>query len=280
MPTLIHIADERNARKIEMNGIKIGKGSQGIFFMPISQDYYASHQWVRELKAQGAKTMVGIYFKMKSDEMVWFGRYNENHQKLSLGRAIKQFMEAEDRLGLEFMVERKIEVREIAKIQTVSQKVGWRHSPGSHTIPLNCGCPLCVSRGSIKARKKIDRYEEQEPILAYPEIIKKLKETYEEEDLEDLFGMIRTKNRRADPNDLRFIIEKGELVDVQYLALSLSSYKHPNAAKMLVELCSHQDADVREFSAQGLLDIDEVDGLKLLHPFQNDAVIREVIDRM
>ena len=37
MPTLIHIADEKNAKKILTSGIRIGKYNKGIYFMPVTQ---------------------------------------------------------------------------------------------------------------------------------------------------------------------------------------------------------------------------------------------------
>lgn len=88
MPRFVHIADEKNAKKIKKNGIKIGKGSNGIFCMPVTNDFSISHQWLRELKRSGAKTLVGVYFKIKSDEKIWFGKYFENHQFIEAGEAL------------------------------------------------------------------------------------------------------------------------------------------------------------------------------------------------
>lgn len=60
MPILVHLADERVVTSIRKNGIKIGKDQQGIFCMPVLQNFYVSHQWLRELKRGGARTFIGV----------------------------------------------------------------------------------------------------------------------------------------------------------------------------------------------------------------------------
>ena len=79
MPTLVHLASEREASSIKKNGIKIGKHRQGIYCMPILQNFYLSHQWLRELKRRGINTFVGVYFKLDSKTKVYAGRYNQDH---------------------------------------------------------------------------------------------------------------------------------------------------------------------------------------------------------
>ena len=151
MATLLHIADEKDSEKIRVNGIKIGKGRKGVFFMPVTPDFYASHQWIRELRRRGAKTLVGVYFKLPSTEEVWYGHYSKPHRKSTIAKAVSEYMQLPDKLGWEFLLERKIEASEIHKIQAVPQKTGWRYFPESHTYPLNCDCPICISYGDINA---------------------------------------------------------------------------------------------------------------------------------
>ena len=139
MPKFVHIADEKNAKKIVKNGIKVGKGRTGIFCMPVTNDFTISHQWLRELKRSGVKTLVGVYFKIKSDEKLWFGKYFENHQFEEAGKALERFKEMDDKLGFECLIERKIEPNEISKIKSLPQTVGWRYSPTSHERKLDCG---------------------------------------------------------------------------------------------------------------------------------------------
>jgi hypothetical protein len=73
MPTLVHLADERASNKILIGGVKAGKNGKGIYCMPVLQNFFITHQWLRELKRSGAKTFIGVYFKLDSSEMVYAG---------------------------------------------------------------------------------------------------------------------------------------------------------------------------------------------------------------
>ena len=151
MPTLVHLADERHASKIVNAGIKIGKHHPGIYCMPVLQNFYVTHQWLRELKRSGVKTYVGVYFKLASTQMVYAGKYNEPHRHITLGQAIKEIMALEDPLGYELIVDKKIEPKEIIKIKNLPQNIGWRYSPTSKG-KKPCTCEFCL-RSSIKANK-------------------------------------------------------------------------------------------------------------------------------
>lgn len=278
MPTLIHIADEKDAKQILKNGIKIGKHSKGVFFMPLTQDFFGSHQWIRELKRGGVKTMVGVYFKLKSEESVWYGKYYEKHVKGPLGTGIGKFLDEKDRLGFEFLIERKIEASEIHKIKRIPQNVGWRYSPDSHERPLNCACPICISFGEINSRKKINKIEPPQPLMPYAQIVQKLKHETDESEIDYLLSLIRRKRRKTDPEELRFIIDNGEINSIESLAITLPSYRHPNTRKMLIELCEHQDESVRYFSADGLIEVYKGDGIELLKSFRPDPIIEEILN--
>jgi hypothetical protein len=151
MPTLVHLADEREAQKILKAGIKIGKYRQGIYCMPVLQNFYVTHQWLRELKRRGVKTYVGIYFKVDSSQLVFAGHYNENHKHITLGEAIKDIMSLKDPLGYELIIDRKIEPAEITKIKNLPQNVGWRYSPNAKD-KKPCTCEFCM-KSEIKANR-------------------------------------------------------------------------------------------------------------------------------
>jgi hypothetical protein len=72
MATLVHLTPEKNASRILRHGINVGRG---IFCMPVLPHYYITHQWVRELKRQGQRSIVAIYFQVPADEVVlaWQG---------------------------------------------------------------------------------------------------------------------------------------------------------------------------------------------------------------
>nr|WKN34110.1 HEAT repeat domain-containing protein [Tunicatimonas sp. TK19036] len=277
MPTLVHLADERDAKKILNAGIKIGKGRNGIFFMPVIPDFYITHQWLRELKRRGVRTYIGVYFKLNSDKMVWAGKYYQQHSQITLGNAINEFMNLEDKSGYEFIIERKIEPKEIRKIRHLPQIVGWRHMPDSHLKGLHCACPVCISPGDINSRKKREKIEPTEKVRSYNELLERLKTENNEDEIDDIFWEIRRKKRRDDPEKLRFLIDKENTSILISLAIALAYYKHENAIKMLLELCIHEDAEVRQYSAESIIEIDKETGIRLLSRFDHDKVIKEVI---
>ncbi|MFT3948560.1 MAG: hypothetical protein QM763_16475 [Agriterribacter sp.] len=111
MPILVHLADERDAKRILKSGIKPGKYSTGISCMPVLPDFYITHQWLRELKRNGVKTYIGVYFRLPSSQMVFAGKYNQEHKHITLGQAVKEIMGVADPLGYELIIDRKIEFR-------------------------------------------------------------------------------------------------------------------------------------------------------------------------
>lgn len=160
MPILVHLADEKNAAKILKNGIKTGRYHSGIYCMPVLQNFFVTHQWLRELKQGGARTLVGIYFRVHSSEKVYAGKYGKPHRHITLGTAIKEIMEMDDPLGYELIVPRKIEADEITKIKQLPQTLGWRHMPYSHNRPP-CNCEYCL-KGTIKGHRTRNRLNDEE----------------------------------------------------------------------------------------------------------------------
>ncbi len=70
----------------------------------ILPDYFATHQWLRELKRRGQRTMVAVDFRLRSDERAWMGQANRRHFETTVGRAIGRLMEMPDTLGFELIV--------------------------------------------------------------------------------------------------------------------------------------------------------------------------------
>lgn len=159
MPILVHLTDEKQSKKILNGGIKFGKILKGIYCMPVMPNFYVTHQWLRELKSSGAKTFVGVYFRLKASELVYAGKYGERHRHIPLGEAIKEIMALEDPLGYELIIDRKIEAGEIKNIKHLPQTVGWRYMPGSHNRKP-CTCEFCT-RGIIKGKRLRKKAQEQ-----------------------------------------------------------------------------------------------------------------------
>lgn len=162
MPILTHLTPEKDARSIRRSGIRATVTGHtmpsGVFCMPVLPDYFASHQWLRELKRRGQRTMVAVDFRLRSDEPAWFGLYGRPHTEMTVGRAVGMLMEARDRRGFEVIIPRPIGSDEILRIRTPRQVAGWRYKPDAHGVPP-CPCRVCLPRGTIKsarARRRLD----------------------------------------------------------------------------------------------------------------------------
>jgi len=277
MPVLVHLTDEREATSIRKNGIKIEKKRKGVFCMPVLQDFYVSHQWLRELKRSGARTYIGVYFKIDSNEMVYAGKYNEVHQHISLGQAIKEIMSLDDPLGYELIIDRKIDAKEIDKIRFLPQKIGWRYFPASHSKKPTCTCPVCISSGSIKGKRLRDKLNPPLKVMSYNEAILKLKTAKTEDEIDSLLMTIQRTKRRADPAELLFLLNKNSDSINQSVALTLGSYKHKNTRSFLFKLLASKDDDTKEYATESLLKLygQEVESALIE---MNDNVINKAIE--
>lgn len=274
MPTLVHLADEREASSIKKNGIKIGKHRQGIYCMPILQNFYLSHQWLRELKRRGINTFVGVYFKLDSKTKVYAGRYNQDHQYIELGEAIKEIQTIDDPLGYEIIIDRKIESKEIDKIKSLPQTIGWRYQPRSHgTKP--CSCDYC-NRGNIKADRIRQKYDPKEKIPSYKIIIEKLRVTENEDEISDLLMNIRSKKRKGDPTELMFLLDKNSASIDQDLALTLAKYNHKAAKPMLLKLLEKDDPYTKKWVAESLLELYGTDAELFLVSYADESILKSL----
>jgi hypothetical protein len=81
MAMFVHIADGRVASSLRRTGIRLPpehpRRPSGVFAMPILQSYFVSHQWLRELKRRGARTLIGVYFRIPDGEPVIVGHFRE-----------------------------------------------------------------------------------------------------------------------------------------------------------------------------------------------------------
>jgi hypothetical protein len=153
--------------------------------MPVTRNFYVSHQWLRELKRWGAGTVVGVYFRLADDVPVSVGHYNSPHVAMTAAEAVKLIMAAEQRdpkaarasdvvrdlrtsgalpsspEGYEVIVSRAIEPSQILRVKALPQVVGWRYQPGAHgTRPCTCLC--CSGRGTYGIRKLVSSVERAE----------------------------------------------------------------------------------------------------------------------
>ena len=126
--------------------------------MPVLKNFMVSHQWLRELKRNGGRTLCAVHFRIPDGETVLMGHYSKEQVKVTAARAAHAIMHAENPLGMQIIVPRGIAPKEIHAIRSVPQVVGWRYFPGAHAR-RPCGCPYCQSPGTIKSRKLREAFE-------------------------------------------------------------------------------------------------------------------------
>jgi len=289
----VHLTPEKNLKRIIRNGIK---DTRGVFCMPVLRDYYISHQWLRELKRGGQRTIVAVYVRVPSDETVLVGHYGGPHERVPVGQAIKTIMDAPDAQGYELIVPRSIERGSVVRVRIPSQVIGWRFSPTAHGQPP-CGCSYCAG-GEIKSRKRQEAYDPPDP-RAYDDLIAELRrlaeavaETPRDEDARAIEApkqepparliaslLWTIAGRRAGTSaSLRFLLEYPDDEVAEALAFALGHYRGSVAREMLLHLCQHRHDNVREASAMSLLRIMKGDALPYLAPFDSDIVIARVVE--
>lgn len=164
MAMLVHLAPEKAIPAIRRGGIKTSKlhprlgHESGVFAMPVVPNFYVSHQWLRELKRAGQRTLCGVYFRIPDDEEVVIGHYNQAHITTTAAEAVGIVFDSDDTEGYEVLVPRRIERSELHRVRHLPQVVGWRYRPDAHSA-WYCGCPVCIPPGSIRGKLKRDQWE-------------------------------------------------------------------------------------------------------------------------
>jgi hypothetical protein len=185
MPVFVHLASHRDLRSIRRGGIRPPKGAAGVYALPVTRNFYVSHQWLRELRRHGGGTMLGVYFRVPDDEGVEVGHFNSPRVSMTAAQAAGLMLEAEQRdsataraedraskavrngrrlpsspEGYEVVIPRAIAPAEILRVKALPQVVGWRYRPGAHGA-RPCAC-LCCERGSFGIRRMLRGVEEAE----------------------------------------------------------------------------------------------------------------------
>lgn len=162
MTLFTHLASADDVRSIRRAGIRARSrdhaGTTGVFCLPILPSYQLTHQWGRELRRGGRRTMVAVDFRMPDDEPVLVGYYGHEHVELAGAEAAALIAGHEDARGYEVFVPRAIGAKEIHRVRAVNRVTGWRYMPNAHDRPP-CPCPGCLVRGeygSAKIRRKAE----------------------------------------------------------------------------------------------------------------------------
>ncbi len=178
MPLFVHLAPEKEMKRIRRSGIKARRAvvvlkdetieTRGVYCMPVGPNYVVTHQWLRELKRahqlwhrrmmrsgwkRGHKSFVGVYFRVPSSEPAYVGHFDKLQKDTTAGDAAGIVQKNEDGsgyLGFEVFIPRRIEKSEIHKIRHLRQVLGWRYWPRAHGARLPH--PVYVDPGSPKSR--------------------------------------------------------------------------------------------------------------------------------
>ncbi|MDV2991284.1 MAG: hypothetical protein N4J56_000938 [Chroococcidiopsis sp. SAG 2025] len=296
MPILVHLTSHKNISRVTRSGILGHKTSicyeleeqqkyqliaKAVYCLPVLQNHYLTHQWLRELKCSGQKNFVGVYFRLDSEELVWVGRYNQIHIQLTVDRAIALIMSRSDAQGYEIIIPRSIQSKEIHKIKYLPQVTGWRYSPAAHTNKPTCACPVCIPIGSIKSRKLRERIEPPEKTKNYSELIQELKSVTNSIVIPDILFQVHAivqGGKKTKAEDLEFLLDCTDIEVLETLARILSAYRGKDAVDMLLELCTYTEDSVKEASATSLLKMLREEALVYLNQFQDDLVISKVVE--
>lgn len=163
MAMFVHLALESQTKHIQRVGISrlrqpFGECPGGVFAAPVVRDFYVSHQWLRELKRRNAGPIVGVYIRIPDTDSVWIGHYNQNHREMTAAESVAEFDSADDAQGWEVVVPRRIGAKEIHKVRTLPQVVGWRYFPDAKGKPPFCSCKFCTrgEYGSKALRERLN----------------------------------------------------------------------------------------------------------------------------
>ena len=217
----VHLTNEKNRNSIIRDGIKQEKihyedVSRGVFCMPVISDFYATHQWLREMKmSNSANNIIAIYFKIPDDESVFYGQFNGEMTKTTAAAAHKIFDELEDKMGFQVIVQRKILKSEITKVKNLPQTIGWRHFPKAHERK-RCLCPACLWRGAYGATRT------------------------KEAEMSRLFKDLRNAN---EPLDIA-----NALNEIAYPDFTGAKIQNRNDEELLVKLSESEDPGIKEIA--------------------------------
>lgn len=158
MAIFVHLTTESKLSRIRRGGIArarrgVGELPRGVYAVPVTRNFYVSHQWLRELKRKNeGGAIAAVYFRIADEELVWVGHYNQTHHPMTAAEAVAAFMAAENREGWEVIIPRRVEAKEIHRVRPVPQVLGWRYYPEAKGRPPFCACAYCT-RGEYGARR-------------------------------------------------------------------------------------------------------------------------------
>jgi hypothetical protein len=277
MGLFVHLTTEDQAVKIKKNGIKTGKihydtVNKGVFCMPVISDFYSTHQWLREIKRFNFKNIIGIYFKIPDEEIVFGGHYNKEPIQKNATEATKEFMELEDKLGYQVIIPRKIKSNEIKSVKMLPQLIGWRYFPKSHEKKL-CFCPACLIKGEYRSNKlKEHQYyqliSDVNKLNSIDEKVEKLSE------IGDLLSYVKIKDYKI---LLQFLNSDSHRIIISTIE-ALSYFKNDEVMNIFINyLHNHHRDEIRAAACESIFRVKMGKGFEYLEEFKDDEMIKNII---
>lgn len=153
MAIFIHFTPETSRASIRRSGLRPGRGMRGIYAVPATPNFYASHQWLRELKrCHQRNSLLAVYFRVEGDRPALFGPYGGPHAIGTADMAVAALMHAEDPLGFETILAGRVSTSQITRIARINPSTGWRFFPKAKGRKP-CSCPMCLGPGEPYSQK-------------------------------------------------------------------------------------------------------------------------------
>ncbi|PSK72984.1 hypothetical protein C6W96_10100 [Streptomyces sp. CS149] len=253
----VHLTSAANAPRIRRSGIRAaghGQGSvRGVHCFPVLPSYTLTHQWLRELARFGSRGgLVAVHVRLDDAEDVLVGRYTDRARgartAVSAAESVRRIAALEDPRGWEVFVPRAIRPREVHRIRSAPQVVGWRYLPDAHGV-RPCTCFGCRVRGGYGARRLRERLPH--PLDGPPPPVKVLLARVEAGDPGDpaalrealhWFGM----RRRGPVDRLKHLASHPDPGVREELVWAVARWSTPGVAELLDGLADDPHPDVRE----------------------------------
>ncbi|MER5867303.1 HEAT repeat domain-containing protein [Kitasatospora sp. NPDC002040] len=259
MATFVHLAPAAAAQRIRRAGLRADSwgqgGARGVYCFPVLPSFTLTHQWLRELARHGNRGggMVAVHLRLDDHEPVLAGHYRERAQlaqrSVTAAEAVRLVRELDDPLGWEVFVPRAVPAREVRRVRTVPQGVGWRYAPGVHgTKP--CVCFGCRVRGGYGGRRLWERlaHPDDRPGPKVPVLLERLAAAGEPGDPAELGELLHWfgRRRRGPVEALARLAEHPQAEVREDLVYAVARWRTPGAAELLERLAGDASAEVRE----------------------------------
>lgn len=158
MAMFVHLAPASRVALIRRSGIRRVRRARdgfpgGVFAVPVTRNFYMSHQWLREMKRRNLGPLVGVYFRIPDRERVWLGHYGRRHRWMSATEAAGVFARAEDSQGWEVVIPPRSSRRSCTASDRSRRWLGGasRHSPraSGRTAPAGSARAGSTARGGF-----------------------------------------------------------------------------------------------------------------------------------